>query len=759
MNAAQWMLKMILGIYIEMDGGNDGDMGGDMDDSNSECEAAPTTASEDSCFGDILNTSIYHNSKISLVTSLLLVMSFALKHNLTDAALKDLLQLIYFVPTPNICITSLYAFKKFFHSTQLRTNRVYYCKVCKCAIEDIYCNSCKQHNSNCYFVNLCIKEQIQNLFRRPGFFSALQHRFSRPSSPGCIRDVYDGAIYRSLSELGGFLSSTSNISFQWNTDGVSLFKSSSFSMWPLYLKINELPLTMKDLISNKIIAGAWFGNTKPSVLKPLCGVMKSLFTDGLEIQPPELHNPLLCKAIILTGTSDLPAKSTALNMIGHNGFFACPYCEQPGETFSLGNGHVHVYPYKCSEPTGPPRTQETIERCSKNGLITCKTVMGITPPGSCLKRLPHYNVVHGTGIDYMHCVLLNIMRLLVSLWFDSCHHSQPWSCSKLVTVANSRLTSIQPPSTITCTPRSLTEKKYWKASEYRSFLFYYSLPVMLGLLPDEYYEHYALLCQAIYLLNSDLISSHRLKKANKLLHRFYYSFSSLYNKRYLTLNMHQLLHLADCVKNLGPLFSFSCFDHEHCNGIISKMIHSIDVQLCSTFSALQSMCALTMNRNVQMDYLKDILYSRQVSKGLELLSCFNEITLDESLGKLLAEYVPSLPPTVCRYGRLRINRIYHSEVYERPTKINNTVISYKLPVMSCERFVILYLDGVVFAVVKQFTGILQLTHTDHIFVCNKPGPITVVPVDHINYKVVYMSFNDVPDSVYVAKFPNTIECD
>lgn len=69
-----------------------------------------------------LNNPIYYQSKLTLVTSLILIMSFALKHNLTDAALQDLLQLIsHFVPTPNICIHSLHQFKKFFSSSQLNS--------------------------------------------------------------------------------------------------------------------------------------------------------------------------------------------------------------------------------------------------------------------------------------------------------------------------------------------------------------------------------------------------------------------------------------------------------------------------------------------------------------------------------------------------------------------------------------------------------------------------------------------------------------
>ena len=54
-------------------------------------------------------------------------------------------------------------------------------------------------------------------------------------------DVYDGALYRALIK-DGFLSNKNNVSFTLNVDGVPVFQSSSFSLWPIYLQINELPI-------------------------------------------------------------------------------------------------------------------------------------------------------------------------------------------------------------------------------------------------------------------------------------------------------------------------------------------------------------------------------------------------------------------------------------------------------------------------------------------------------------------------------------
>ena len=114
---------------------------------------------------DALNCPIYHNSNITFVTSLLL-MSFALKHNLTDAAIQDLLQLIsFFIPTPNTCITSLYSFKKFFAVTQLNSNHIYYCRRCKSTIANmlaLQCSMCSELlDFKSYFISISLAEQIK----------------------------------------------------------------------------------------------------------------------------------------------------------------------------------------------------------------------------------------------------------------------------------------------------------------------------------------------------------------------------------------------------------------------------------------------------------------------------------------------------------------------------------------------------------------------------------------------------------------------
>ena len=78
----------------------------------------------------------------------------------------------------------------------------------------------------------------------------LHHRTSRKKK--CkhnIEDIFDGELYRNHFDPKGYFHGTStaargkeiHLSLMVNTDGVSIFRSSNYSLWPVYFVINELP--------------------------------------------------------------------------------------------------------------------------------------------------------------------------------------------------------------------------------------------------------------------------------------------------------------------------------------------------------------------------------------------------------------------------------------------------------------------------------------------------------------------------------------
>ena len=96
------------------------------------------------------------------------------------------------------------------------------------------------------------------------------------------------------------------------------------SIWPLYLVINELPYHVLYKRENMILAGLWFGLSKPAAnlfINVFRGGLDDLFrwvnftlNDQSEIEVRE---------IVMCGTCDIPAKSQFLNMKQFNGDYGC----------------------------------------------------------------------------------------------------------------------------------------------------------------------------------------------------------------------------------------------------------------------------------------------------------------------------------------------------------------------------------------------------------------------------------------------------
>lgn len=84
------------------------------------------------------------------------------------------------------------------------------------------------------------------------FQEDIKYRFQRKkNSPQDIDDVYDCHLYRALFQDNGPLSQLENVSLKFNTDGMSVFKSSGSSIWPVYFQRNELPPMKRYYFKNK----------------------------------------------------------------------------------------------------------------------------------------------------------------------------------------------------------------------------------------------------------------------------------------------------------------------------------------------------------------------------------------------------------------------------------------------------------------------------------------------------------------------------
>jgi len=549
---------------------------------------------------DLDSKPLYDGASVTTGAFMLLLALFTSKHNITGDGIQQLLNIISLaLPVVHNLSLSLCTFKTFFKNLRNPLIKHYYCPSCFGHLENATDRFCE--NSHCnkqlddnhpYFLEVPLIDQIRSKFCQSGFFDNLKSRFSRRLGE-VYEDIYDGSIYQKLFVNDGPLSQQENISFIFNTDGAPVFKSSNTSIWPLYLIINELPYKQRMNRENMILAGLWFGKDKPAMstfLKPFLESMKH-FDEGVKMTSPE-RGTFTCKAYLLAGTADLPARCLLCHSVQYNGAYGCWKCLQKGRTAKVGKGHTHIFQFVNENPKGPLRTKEGVIKDSKE-IVTIKkqgqkqsNVNGVKGP-SWLLLFPKFCIVDGIAIDYMHGVLLGVQKLLIRLWFSKDFVSKPFSFYQSVCKVDKLLQSIRPTSEITRLPRSIeNDLRYWKASEFRSFLLFYGAPILKTILDTARFQHYLKLVQAMFLLLKFGSSKSDIDKAENLLTYFCKNFSELYDECYMTLNLHQLMHLADNVRNLGPLYTHSCFSFEDKNGFVLKTIRvtqNIDTQILTGY--------------------------------------------------------------------------------------------------------------------------------------------------------------------------------
>lgn len=86
-------------------------------------------------------------------------------------------------------------------------------------------------------------------------------------------------------------------------------------------------------------------------------------------------------------------------------------------------------------------------------------------------------------------------------------------------------------------------------------------------------------------------NSDYLNYAKQLLHHFVMTTRNLYGHQYLTHNMHGLVHIADSIKDFGPLDSSGAFPFENYLQQLKKMIHKGDKPLQQIVKRLSEIAA------------------------------------------------------------------------------------------------------------------------------------------------------------------------
>ncbi|XP_040064985.1 uncharacterized protein LOC115322291 [Ixodes scapularis] len=460
------------------DDGADSSSSEDGADSSSSDESVLPAASETgSVPSEIseLDDKLYPGCRISQGESLLLVMGHSLRHHGTKEATESLLQVIEaHLPEGTSFPMSKYLFYKQFSGCKKLAKLHFYCPDTMLYLgapndedTDILCSDCESRHTisnltknGTFFITLDIESQCRDILEDPKSSVLL-----KPKKVSL--DVGDITFSKAYNELP---LTPSDISFTWNTDGVPLYESSKFSVWPLQLQMNA-------------------------------------------------------------------------------------------------------------------------EKAERNA-TPCRGIKGV----SVLLLLAFFKFPTGFVVDYMHAVCSGFVKYTTCMWFD-CKSAFPFSMGGKISVVDSRLLSLQPIHEMSRLPRSLVHRRYWKSSEWRNWLLYFSPVVLRGLLPPVYYKNWVQFVYLMHFLLKESIPLDELRSVAKQMKLFLKEYEKLYGKEHITYNAHLLLPLVDSVREWGPLWNYSAYSFENMNGSIVKLVngtryaHWQIVEKYLIMSALPKLCS------------------------------------------------------------------------------------------------------------------------------------------------------------------------
>ncbi|XP_039299877.1 uncharacterized protein LOC111054008 isoform X1 [Nilaparvata lugens] len=370
---------------------------------------------------------------------------------------------------------------------------------------------------------------------------------------------------------------TSLITVSINVDGLPISSSSTKSFWPI------LGVVDQNIERQPFLIGIYCGDSKPvssnTFLRPLVDECLDLEKNGVVYEGKKYSFRVSCFI------ADAPARQFLKCIASHCSSHACEKCTQEGTSYN------RRMTWQLERTQSPLRTDEAFKQTD---------FLGDHQYGPSVLSELSIGLVTQVPLDYLHLMCLGITKKLVRVWVDK----GPKQCklrasaienisSRLKIIASSHI-----PSEFSRRPRPLHTFKFWKATEYRSFMLYIGPVVLFKILPDELFQHFTVFHVIAYILTSDKGSDLSWRNyCQELISHFLHLSSSLYGREFLIYNFHNLTHLPNDVKNYGSLDRFSAFPFENHMKVIKNMVRSHNNAIEQVIKRLGERKLISCNKN------------------------------------------------------------------------------------------------------------------------------------------------------------------
>nr|CAI5827680.1 unnamed protein product [Callosobruchus analis] len=307
-----------------------------------------------------------------------------------------------------------------------------------------------------------------------------------------------------------------------NIDGLPLSNSSNSTFWSVLCAITSI----KELKGIIFLVALFHGSVKPKHPNIL---LNDFVAESIQLIENRICiNGVRLSFVIDMLICDVPAKLYVLQIKGHSGYFSCTKCDKEGDV---------VHGSVCLLDTAFNKRTDAGFRSR----VQPEHHIGT----SVMEMVPNFDLIN--NVSYMLRFLCNKKFGWV---FGKPHKMQTFYVNKI----SSRLIKLKKhiPSDFARKTRSLNDCKRYKANEFRTFILYTGPVVLKNIVPMQQYTNFIILSVATsILLNSDY--------AESLLTLFVSNCQRIYGSGFISHNVHNLLHLVDCVRKFGEVGNFSAF--------------------------------------------------------------------------------------------------------------------------------------------------------------------------------------------------------
>jgi hypothetical protein len=436
-----------------------------------------------------------------------------------------------------------------------------------------------------------LKTQIIAMYRRPGFESLLKKWPNRDSEADLYTDIYDGEIWKTFpssvdnsaeqqEQQQFFTTNTadSHLGIMINLDWFQPFDSASYSTGAIYGVICNLPREVRFKKENMLILALLPGPDEVKLHKInhyLAPIVDELleFWSGFDLPQSENHpEGKKIRLAVICCANDIPA---ARKLCGHISALAgCHRCYKRanivGRKLNFG-GFDDMSEWFQDRDLEEHRTNAEAWRHCKSKDERRNHVSTTLVRWSEMLRLPYFNPIRHLIVDPMHCLFLGIARWIIKrLWIDGGKITK--TDLKLM---EKRAKEIKLPADMGRIPYKISTGEGFSgftADQWKSFILIYAIPLMWDLLVTSDRKILANFVKACSLLTCRIIDNNMLGQAHDRLLQVAKLIEENYGPESITPNIHLSLHITDCCKDYGPLYSFWCYSFERMNGLLGKLL-------------------------------------------------------------------------------------------------------------------------------------------------------------------------------------------